>query len=124
MLQIILSCDSPFDFFKEIGNHYLTNNYSFKGYQIEDIYCRIFELLNEQQIYSLKKDYLQRSKIKPKIFFDNPISKKERKRVLEDISKTHSIPLHKLFKHTVLISDGEEYYCALYQDNLCTTFTK
>ena len=122
MLEIILSFDSPYQFFKEIGNHYLSNNYSFKGYQIEDIYTRVFELLNDKQIFLLKKDYLRRSKIKPKIFFQNHMSKEERQIVLNKVALEHNIQLHILYKHSVIISNEHEYYCALYQNNTCQTF--
>ena len=122
MLDIILSKKSPYEFFLAIGIHFLQNNYQMKGYQIEDIYSYIFELLTPDEIYLLKKDYLTRSKIKPKIFFDNVISKEERNLVLTKISLEQNIPLNKLYKHTAIIHKDFEYFVVLYQNNMNTSF--
>ncbi len=123
MLQIILSKTSSYNFLKEIGNHYLKYDLKMKGYQIQDIYSSIFPLLNDDEIYLLKQDYLKRSKIKPKIFFENVISKEERKIVLTLISKKHDIQINKLYKHSVIIKNTFEYFCVYYQDNNHKSFT-
>ncbi len=122
MLNIILSKNSPYEFLLEIGNHYTKNNYSMKGFQIEDIYKRVFELLNTQEIYLLKQDYLKRSKIKPKIFFDNVITKEERNKVLTGISLEYNIKINDLYKHSVLIDDEHSYFCVYYKNNQNKSF--
>ena len=59
----ILNTSNPYNFFKSIGEDYLNNDYSFKGYQIEDIYHRLFIFIKDKAtIFNLKKDYLNRSK--------------------------------------------------------------
>ncbi len=122
MLKIILSKESSYNFFLKIGNHYINNNYSMRGYQIEDIYSRVFEILNDNEIYALKQDYLLRSKIKPKIFFNNPIKKQTKNRVLKLIGENEDITLNKLYKHSVLINKGSHYFCVLYENNKATSF--
>ncbi len=124
MLDIILSKKSPYEFFLKIGIHFLRNNYKMKGYQIEDIYSYIFELLTEDEIYLLKKDYLKRSKIKPKIFFDNLITKEERNLVLTKISVSNNIAINKLYKHTVMIKHDLEYFVVFYQNNKNTIYNE
>lgn len=123
MLDIILSKESPYDFFLSIGNHFIKNNYPMKGYQIEDIYQHLFELLNEDEVFLLQKDYLIRSKIKPKIFFENKISKEERNLILTKLSFTDNIPLNTLYKHSVIIQKDFKYFIVVYQNNQNTSYT-
>ena len=94
-----------------------------KGYQVQDIYSNIFPLLDEKEIYLLKQDYLRRSKIKPKIFFKNAISKEERNIVLTLISEKHFMTINDLYKHSVLIKKDFEYFCVYYQNNQNTSYT-
>jgi len=123
MLDIILSKDSPYEFFNQIGTHYIHQHLKMKGYQIQDIYSNIFPLLNEDEIYLLKQDYLRRSKIKPKIFFENIISKIERNIVLTLLSDKHNILINDLFKHSVLIKKDFDYFCVYYRDNKSISFS-
>lgn len=117
MLTYLLSQESPYQWFKSIGEAYLTNNYSFKGYQISDIYERIFLFIQDEHVInSLKIDYLSRSKIKPKIFWDNRITKKEKHAILEHISSISKISTNKLFKHTVTIEYTDSFYTFYYKD--------
>ena len=123
MLQLILSKESPYAFFKEIGEHYLKHKYPMRQYQLEDIYNHIFELLSNKEIFALKKDYLNRSKIKPKIFFNNDISKEEKKLVFTILSNKTNYPINLFYKHGVLIKYELEYYTVLYQNNESQNFT-
>lgn len=113
----ILNTNSPYDFFKEIGEFYLENKYSFKGYQIEDVYTRIFNFIGDEEVlYSLKKDYLNRSKIKPKRFWKEDISKKEKNKILSKIANDNNISTNSLYKHSVLIKHKNNYFLVLYKD--------
>lgn len=117
LLNYILKTNSPYDFFKEIGKYYLKHEYSFKGYQVEDVYQRLFNFLNdEDEIYKLKKDYLNRSKIKPKIFWDNSIEKPEKRRIFELLSLRQNIDINILYKYSVLIKYKSECYITIYKD--------
>ncbi|MCK5387874.1 MAG: DUF4080 domain-containing protein, partial [Candidatus Izimaplasma sp.] len=113
----ILNTNNPYNFFKKIGEFYLANNFSFKGYQIEDVYSRIFKFINDESIiFNLKKDYLNRSKIKPKIFWIEEISKQEKRVILGKIAKDNNISLNSLYKHSVVTKLKNEYYIVLYKD--------
>ena len=117
LLNYILSTNSPFMFFKEIGDFYIKNDLSFKGYQIEDVYMRIFDFIqNEKVIYSLKKDYLNRSKIKPKIFWDNFIDKQEKRKIFEQLSTENKIDINVFYKHSAIINYDNEYYITVYKN--------
>ncbi len=117
LLNYILSTDSPFMFFKEIGEHYIKNNYSFKGYQIEDVYKRLFGFIDDETvIYSLKKDYLRRSKIKPKIFWDNFIDKQEKRKVFEKLSTDNKMDINIFYKYSVVMKYKNEYFIIIYKN--------
>jgi len=119
----ILNTNNPYNFFKQIGEFYLTNKYSFKGYQIEDVYARIFNFIKDEEIiYTLKKDYLNRSKIKPKKFWQENVSKKEKNSILLKIASENNVSTNSLYKHSVLIKYQNNYYLVLYKDFKSITY--
>ena len=122
MLELILNQKSPYVFFKTLGNHFINKGYSFKGFQIEDIYKRLFDIIDLYEQFKIKQDYLKRSKIKPKIFFENNITKETKNIVYSALSEKHNIPINTLYKHSVLINHQDVYVCALYQQNSCQLF--
>lgn len=118
----IQSLASPYHFFLKLSKHYKENQYPLHRYQIVDVYKHLLEISEESLVYPLYKDYLERSKIKPHIFFDTNVSKEEKNLVFNHLSTTKQIPLHLLHKHSVLIKHDDEYFCAFYQQNKCLTF--
>jgi anaerobic magnesium-protoporphyrin IX monomethyl ester cyclase len=117
LLNYILSTNSPYMFFKEIGEYYIKNNYSFKGYQIEDVYKRLFSFIDDESvIYSLKKDYLRRSKIKPKIFWNNFIEKKEKREIFEKLSNDKKMDINIFYKYSIVMKHKNEYYIIMYRN--------
>ena len=119
----ILNTNNPYNFFKEIGEFYITNNYSFKGYQVEDVYQRLFNYINDEEIiFTLKKDYLNRSKIKPKIFWDYNISKKEKNYLYKKVAQLNNLSINSLYKHAVTIKYNTNYYIVFYKDFQRSTF--
>lgn len=121
----ILSNDSPYSFFKGVGEHYNINNYSFKGYQIEDVYSRLFNYIKDDEIiFTLKQDYLNRSKIKPKIFWQQDISKHEKSVILKELADESDISVNSLYKHSVIIKYKDLYYITYYQDFKSISYKK
>lgn len=117
LLNYILSTDSPYIFFKEIGEYYIKNSLSFKGYQIEDVYQRIFDFIDDEKvIYSLKKDYLERSKIKPKIFWENFIDKQDKRNVFQKLSSKHNMDINIFYKYSIVMKYLNEYYIIVYKN--------
>ena len=117
MHNIILKKDSPFDFLYTIGKEYLSKAHSMRGYQIENVYKRVFQILDDNEIYLLKKDYLNRSKIKPKLFFSVVKDKTDKQKLFLHIEKTHNIDRNILYKYSVIIENQKEYYIVIYQEN-------
>ena len=124
LLSYILTTPSPYLFFKSIGDYYITNKLTFKGYQIEDVYQRLFDFLEDEKIiYLLKKDYLNRSKIKPKIFWKNTIDKQEKRKVFEHLSSLHKIDINIFYKYSVIMKYTDEYYITIYKNLKNTSYT-
>ncbi len=122
MLTFLLSLESSYEFFLQIGNHYVANNYNMHGYQIEDVYKRIFDILDDHTKYLLTIDYLNRSKIKPKIFFNVVKDKPLKNEILSNISKLEGISINNLYKHSVIVHFDNECTIAYYKENKCRLF--
>lgn len=122
MLQLLLHKESPYKFFKQIGDDYVKNNYNMHGYQIEDVYQRLFPHLNPEEKYLILQDYLQRSKIKPKIFFENIITRQTKRIVFEKLATIHKLNINTLYKHSAVIHYEDDYTVALYQNNIATLY--
>ncbi|MGS0973319.1 MAG: DUF4080 domain-containing protein [Candidatus Izemoplasmataceae bacterium] len=116
MLQYLLSLNSAFDFFKEA--YFKSKEQTlFKGnYQLEDVYKFAFEMIQDEETqYKLKQDYFLRSKVKPKIFWQNNITSETKRAALETLAKTTTHSLADLFKHTVMISYKDELFITYYE---------
>jgi len=123
LLKYIKETDNPYMFFKTIGEFYQKNKYTFKGYQIEDVYQRLFNFINDELIiYSLKKDYLLRSKIKPKVFWNVDISKEEKGVILKKIAHTSEYSINTLYKHSVISKYKSTYFVVYYKDFKSTSY--
>jgi len=118
----IQTLDSPYHFFHRLALHYTKNNYDVHRYQIVDVYQRLLELVDEDLAFELYQDYLERSKIKPHIFFDTNCSKEEKNHIFNQLSTQENIPLQALYKHSVLMIYNAQYFCAFYQENTCTSY--
>lgn len=120
--EILLSKKDPFSFFYKIHKHYEQNNFNTSHYQLEDVYKNIFPLLTEKEAFHVKKDYLNRANIKPKLFFDTVKDKEARKKVLEYVSTTYNYSLHELYKHSVILKHDLETFVVVYEDNQKSIF--
>lgn len=116
MHQYLLSLNSAFDFLKDA---YIESKkqHLFEGnYQLEDVYKFAFDMIESEEIhYKLKQDYFLRSKVKPKIFWQNNIPNKIKREALETLAKTTKHSLADLFKHTVMTSYQDELFITYYE---------
>ncbi|WP_174733921.1 B12-binding domain-containing radical SAM protein [Mesobacillus harenae] len=86
---------TPFDFFQEFGSYWEEQGWSRIGHQLEDLFTRLYQFLEENHqdqlavIKSLMKlDYLASHKHKPrKPWWDIALDKKERLRLYEMVVK-------------------------------------
>lgn len=124
LLDFINKYSSPYDFFLDIGNYYITNKLPFRGYQIENIYQNLRFFLNNDRIYEhILIDYFARSKIKPKLIYKQDIPKETKHILFEKIHQDYDITKDELFKHSVVHSTEKEYVIAYYK-NLTSTIIK
>lgn len=84
---------SPFDFFQEFGAYWDRQGWSRIGHQLEDLFRRLYQFLNEIEYKELdiavdlmKVDYLKNHKYKPrKPWWEKSIEKKKRNQLYEQI---------------------------------------
>lgn len=119
----ILAQSSPYAFFLGLARHYDTHNYDTHRYQLEDLYQRLEETFPDDMIHRLRQDYLEHFPIKPKRYFPSTVDRNTRQTTLQRISTAEGIPLHKLYKHSVLLVHDEHAFCAYYQNGGCTSYT-
>ncbi len=112
--QIILNKPSPFAFFEQLAKLYKTHNYSMHGYQVDDVYQRVFPLLSPHEQYLTKQDYLLRSNIKPKLFFETIKDKVLKQKLFTHMMETYQIDINVLYKYSVVIHSSDEYFIILY----------
>ena len=133
---------SPFDFFQEFGSYWETRGWSRIGHQLEDLFKRLFNFLQEKDVDNLeaieslmKYDYLAGAKHKPrKPWWELSLDKQERSELYRGIihkpdalGRQYSelnISEKDLYKHTLLeditidlekfIEDGEVEYSPSY----------
>jgi anaerobic magnesium-protoporphyrin IX monomethyl ester cyclase len=133
---------SPFDFFQDFGSYWETRGWSRIGHQLEDLFKRLFNFLQEKGVENIeaieslmKYDYLASMKHKPrKPWWELSLDKPERSELYrgiihkpEALSHQYSalnISEKELYKHTLLeditidlekfIEDGEIEYSPSY----------
>ncbi len=120
---ITSSCfDTPFDFFQSFGSYWDEQGWSRIGHQLEDLYKRLIQFLNEKQIRNrdlaeglMKYDYLLNHRYKPrKAWWDDSssLSKEERSNLYAAISENSDLAgqafselglnERDLYKHTLI----------------------
>ena len=119
----ILAQESPYAFFRNLAKHYDKHNYGTHRYQLEDLYQRLEETLSDDLTFRIRQDYLEHFPIKPKRYFPSTVDRQTRQTILQRISTTEHIPLHQLYKHSVLLVHGNEAFCAYYQHGNCRSYT-
>lgn len=121
MKRILLAAESSYGLLLRIGRYYQAHGHSTHGYQVDELYQRLLQVLPEHR-FVLLQDYLARFPIKPKRFYEDGTSKDERHRILHHIATNHDIPVAQLYKHALVITEGERYYCAYYQTGTCHSY--
>lgn len=120
--QYILSQPSPYAFFKQLYAHYRKRKFKQHGYQLVDVYKNLLSFLPEDIHYSILQDYLLRSKIKPQIFYPQSLTKQDRNWILQEVHDSTDIPLHKLYKHSVILKGPTDYFVAYYEHQNCIPY--
>ncbi|MBN2604400.1 MAG: DUF4080 domain-containing protein [Bacilli bacterium] len=122
--KYILNYFSPYDFFYDIGRFYLENKIPTSDYQVHELYQTLFQFIDsEYDEFLLLIDYLRRSKIKPKLFWEDSISKQVKKQIFDYMTQSYSyLNLNILYKHSVVLEGNEMFYLILYQNSSSTDY--
>jgi hypothetical protein len=72
--------------------------------------------------FELLQDYLSRFPIKPKRFFVDGTTRSQRHTILQRIAEEQNPTINDLFKHAIVITEGDRYFCAYYQNGRCHTY--
>jgi anaerobic magnesium-protoporphyrin IX monomethyl ester cyclase len=112
--------DTPFDFFQDFGSYWDEQGWSRIGHQLEDLFKRLYQFLEEKQVQQLaivkglmKLDYLRNHKYKPrKSWWDERVNKQELTSYYEAIAAQPSLLGESfaslqlsdkdLYKHTII----------------------
>jgi len=79
-------------------------------------YLSLKDTVGEKLLYIIKQDYLLKDKIKPKIWWDNDISKQERNLIYEKfIQKYNNLNLEILYRYSKLEKYLDEYFLVTYK---------
>ena len=111
--------ETPFDFFQEFGTYWDARGWSRIGHQLEDLFIRLFQFLEDKNVENLdiiiglmKVDYIRHHKFKPrKVWWEEKISKGvyasyyqqllENPEILGDEFAKLEFTQREIYKHTV-----------------------
>lgn len=99
---------NPFMFFMNLGKFYEDKGYEWIKYQLADLYQRFIEYLTTMNIdidrytYLVKKEYLTKSNIKPKIWWK--VDKELRNNIIRDNINKFNFTENQLYKYSILIT--------------------
>ncbi|HEY4552303.1 MAG TPA: B12-binding domain-containing radical SAM protein [Bacillaceae bacterium] len=111
---------TPFDFFQQFGTYWDQNGWSRIGHQLEDLFKRLRQFLNERMVPGahiaeglLKYDYLLNQRYKPrKAWWEDELTRSGRSKIYSAIIRTpdlagnefagHGLNEKDLYKHTLL----------------------
>ena len=117
VLQYINQYESPYSFFLDIGVFYQNHKFPLKGYQINDVYQAIHDFIGNEEIFApIKIDYYLNYKVKPKKWDKEALHSDLKNKLYGYASHKHSIPLHKLFKNSRIISIKDNYHIFFYKE--------
>lgn len=111
----------PFDTFYETLK-IMTKDHPLSYYQFPELTKLLYEALcnivpnKDELLYTIKKDYLTRINIKPKIFWENNITKQMRKEVYEYISNKYNININDLYTQAHVEKYDNKYFVIDYKN--------
>lgn len=126
-LKLILQKEqSAFLFMLDFSYFLQSNQFNFHRYQRHDLFILIHEFLNlssrnyDQIHFQLIDEYLQKSKIKPHIWWNNSIAKHQKTQIYNSVIKYNpGIKIDDLYKYGVLTNQLTYYRIyVFYPDNL------
>ncbi len=124
---IIRQVPSAFGFMNAFGHYLLESKFDFHRFQLSDLFNVLSEYILKTETLkhpiifdSLKYEYLVRSQIKPKIWWDNALEKADKNPVLKDFHKSHkTYNPNDLYKYAIVTPyQGKHLIVLYYPDKL------
>ncbi|MFK5883416.1 MAG: DUF4080 domain-containing protein [Candidatus Izemoplasma sp.] len=123
VLEVINHYSSSYDFFRDLSIYYKTNNLPTFAYQVDQVYGALLNFLKEikfknyaDMFDNIKRDYLLRSKVKPKIFWDEHILKTTKLDVFLSLVKKTKLNINFLYKYGYITTYKTGYLIVTYQN--------
>lgn len=112
---------NPYETFLKISN-YIDCNGSFRDQLhilTKNLYLSLLSLVDDKELllYKIKQDYLSMFRIKPTIWWDQDITRKERQIIYEKVSSIYNINIDTLYNYARLEKYKNEYFVIIYKDN-------
>lgn len=97
----------PFSFFMNITLFFKNNNIDFKKIQFDELTNYLYESISncvndinkDELFFIMKQDYLSRLDLRPKIFWNNNISKQDRREMYLELSNKFNLNIDLLYKN-------------------------
>ncbi|HOA63671.1 MAG TPA: radical SAM protein [Bacilli bacterium] len=115
----------PYDFFFEVGVYFINNNLNSLTYQLHELFLNVYNFLktnpnldSDYILFLLKQDYLSHFKIRPKIWWDNPLTPQEKKYVFQKMTVLYPhLNMDMLYRYCRIEKYQNQYYAILYLPN-------
>jgi len=112
----------PFNTFLKLATN---SNKELKFLNDDEAYKHLYETLKDEVhddklLYNIKLDYLLKNKIKPKIWWDYPITKEELKKYFNIFNKEHNIDLNTFYNYSHIERYNNELLLFIYKNNKVT----
>jgi len=132
MLLFIKSGRSAFASMNAFAHHLVDTSFDFHRFQLADLFERLHAYAqirypeSSQILFdSLKFEYLLRSRIKPKIWWDNSIEKANKNSVLRRFQERHTdLKIDDLYKYAVVTAYQDKSLIVMYRPDNMTYYTE
>lgn len=109
---------NPYNTFLKIVSFMGINNLS--KMQFDELTLNLYESLKDETgdyfLFIIKQDYLMKTNIKPKIFWDSNISRKERQQIyLSFVNKYSELSIDNLYRYSHLENYQDKYFLVSYK---------
>lgn len=121
-LKYILAKESSvFDFMLQFSQYLSAVGFDYHRYQRSDLFRILVDFLQKTSRltdkidFEIKNEYLLKSKLKPHIWWDNHLEKKDKSHLFNQIIKNYSnIKMDDLYKYAIVVKQVTEYIIYLY----------
>ncbi len=114
----------PFDFFSNLNTYFLDKYENYINKQVHEFYVTVYNYFKDNNViddylyFLIKKEYLLRFNIRPKIWFDK-LDKTKRNLILNYIKDNNILDLsiNDLYKYSTVITSNNNVFIVLYKNN-------